>query len=267
VTRNDLRRVLRPTKKNLSGLGIAALLSAAVVANDVIGPDGGLRTLTDAPRRAATTVATGTLAAPAPVTTPPRVTWEMANLDHNRVDEWVARFTTVGKRDLQTTWGRMGKYRDMILAKLEQRNMPEELLYLALIESNFNPKARSPKAASGLWQFISETGRRYGLTVTRRFDERNDPARATDAALDYLADLHERFGSWYLAAAAYNTGEGRVSRILKSVTGSGRGTDADYYRIAPKLPKETREYVPKMIAAARISKEPAKYGLTCSTCG
>jgi membrane-bound lytic murein transglycosylase D len=154
----------------------------------------------------------------------------------------------------------MDKYEPMIKRKLAQRDMPQDLIYLAMIESGFNPKARSPAAASGLWQFIGETGRRYGLTVNRRVDERNDPAKATDAALSYLSDLHDRFGSWYLAAAAYNTGEGRVGRIMRQVTGSERGTDADYYRIANRLPRETREYVPKLIAAARIAKEPDKYG-------
>jgi len=84
--------------------------------------------------------------------------------------------------------------------------------------------------------------------------------KATDAALSYLSDLHDRFGSWYLAAAAYNTGENRVGRLMRQVTGSEKGTDADYYRISSLLPKETQNYVPMMIAAARISKDPGKYG-------
>ena len=82
-----------------------------------------------------------------------------------------------------------------------------------------------------MWQFISETGQRYGLTVNKKVDERNHPDKATDAALSYLSDLHDRFGSWYLAAAAYNTGENRVGRIMREMTGSEKGTDADYYRI------------------------------------
>jgi membrane-bound lytic murein transglycosylase D len=186
--------------------------------------------------------------------------WDLANLDHRRVDSWVGRFTSDLKRSFATYLDRMEKYESMISTKLAQREMPQDLIYLAMIESGFNPKAKSPAAASGLWQFIGETGRRYGLTVTRKVDERNDPAKATDAALAYLSDLHDRFGSWYLAAAAYNTGENRVGRIMREVTGSERGTDADYYRIAHRLPQETRDYVPKLIAAARIAKEPAKYG-------
>src|SRR2546429_1327862 len=148
----------------------------------------------------------------------------------------------------------------MISAKLAERDMPQDLIYLAMIESGFNPTAKSPAKAGGLWQFISETGQRYGLTVNKRVDERNQPEKATDAALSYLSHIHDRFGSWYLAAAAYNTGENRVGRIMRQVTGSEKGTDEDYYRISGLLPKETREYVPMMIAAGRISKDPERYG-------
>src|SRR5687767_8448600 len=188
--------------------------------------------------------------------------WDLSNIDHARVDSWVTKFTTSPKLKPQfAIWlERKTKYEPMISAKLTERAMPQDLIYLAMIESGFNPKAKSPKAAGGLWQFISETGQRYGLTVNKRVDERNHPDKATDAALDYLTDLHDRFGSWYLAAAAYNTGENRVGRIMREVTGKERGTDADYYRISSRLPRETRDYVPMMIAAARISKDQAKYG-------
>ena len=188
--------------------------------------------------------------------------WDLPNLDHSLVDSWVKTFSTVPKvKERFAVWlDRKSTYEPMISAKLAERDMPQDLIYLAMIESGFNPKAKSPAAAGGLWQFISETGKRYGLTVTKRVDERNQPAKATDAALSYLSDLHDRFGSWYLAAAAYNTGENRVGRIMRQVTGSEKGTDADYYRISSLLPKETQNYVPMMIAAARISKDPAKYG-------
>lgn len=188
--------------------------------------------------------------------------WDLANLDHARVDSWVKTFSTNPKvKSRFAIWlERKPTYEPMISAKLTERDMPQDLIYLAMIESGFNPKAKSPAAAGGLWQFISETGKRYGLTVNKRVDERNVPAKATDAALSYLSDLHDRFGSWYLAAAAYNTGENRVGRIMRQVTGSEKGTDADYYRISSLLPKETQNYVPMMIAAARISKDPARYG-------
>jgi membrane-bound lytic murein transglycosylase D len=188
--------------------------------------------------------------------------WDLPNIDHARVDSWVSKFTTSKSLKPQfAIWlERKSKYEPMISAKLTERSMPQDLIYLAMIESGFNPKAKSPAAAGGLWQFISETGRRYGLTVNTRVDERNHPDKATEAALSYLSDLHDRFGSWYLAAAAYNTGENRVGRLMKQVTGKEKGTDADYYRISHLLPKETREYVPMMIAAARIGKDPVKYG-------
>jgi len=188
--------------------------------------------------------------------------WDLPNIDNPRVDSWVKLFSTDPKvKSRFALWlDRKSNYEPMISAKLDQRDMPQDLIYLAMIESGFNPKAKSPAKAGGLWQFISETGQRYGLTVNKKVDERNQPEKATDAALAYLSDLHDRFGSWYLAAAAYNTGENRVGRIMRQVTGSEKGSDADYYRISRLLPKETQDYVPMMIAAARISKDPGKYG-------
>ena len=188
--------------------------------------------------------------------------WDLANLGHERVDFWVHRFASDPdmREKFEGFLRRSGRYQEMIRDRLKARGMPADLIYLAMIESGFQPHAYSPAAASGLWQFISETGQRYGLRVDGSVDERNDPERATDAALDYLQELHDRFGSWYLAAAAYNTGENRVGRIMREETGSERGTDKDYYRIWNRLPKETRDYVPLMIAAARISKNPDQYG-------
>jgi membrane-bound lytic murein transglycosylase D len=188
--------------------------------------------------------------------------WDLANINNPRVDSWVKLFSTDPRVKARfALWlDRKSTYQPMISTKLDQRDMPQDLIYLAMIESGFNPKAQSPAKAGGLWQFISETGKRYGLTVNKKVDERNHPDKATDAALSYLADLHDRFGSWYLAAAAYNTGENRVGRIMRQVTGSEKGTDADYYRISSLLPRETQDYVPMMIAAARISKNPAHYG-------
>lgn len=188
--------------------------------------------------------------------------WDLANLDNARVDSWIKIFSTNPKvKSRFEVWlDRKPTYEPMISAKLEERAMPQDLIYLAMIESGFNPKAKSPAKAGGLWQFVSETGKRYGLTVNKTVDERNHPDKATDAALSYLSDLHDRFGSWYLAAAAYNTGENRVGRIMREVTGSERGIDADYYRIASRLPRETQDYVPMIIAAGRISKDPQRYG-------
>jgi membrane-bound lytic murein transglycosylase D len=186
----------------------------------------------------------------------------IADIDHPTVDSWIRRFTTSQRSSMATYLTRMTKYEDMISGKLASRELPQELIYLAMIESGFNPTAKSPVKAAGLWQFMSATAREYGLRVGGRGDERLNPSRSTDAALTYLSKLHDRFGSWYLAFAAYNTGQGRVARIMKQETGKTKGTDADFYRIAHRLPKETRDYVPKMIAAARIGSDPAKYGFT-----
>lgn len=186
--------------------------------------------------------------------------WDLPNLEHPRVDHFVNVFTGRQRAMFTRYLTRMGRYQPMISAKLAERGMPQDLIYLAMIESGFDPKAYSHAHASGLWQFIAGTARGYGLDINRAVDERRDPEKATDAALDYLEDLHGQFGSWYLAAAAYNSGEGRVSRVMRAATGSVRGNEESYYAISNRLPKETRDYVPLMIAAARIAKEPHKYG-------
>lgn len=183
-------------------------------------------------------------------------------VDNAQIDHWVSRLTTTLKRDFQTSLDRMGKYAEMISAKLDKRQMPKDLVYLAMIESNFNPEAKSPVRAVGLWQFMSSTAKRFGLSVGGKVDERKDPEKSTDAALTYLSKLHDRFGSWYLAAAAYNSGEGTVSRALKKVTGKTTGTDEDFFRILSALPRETQQYVPKLIASARVGNNAERYGLS-----
>ena len=132
--------------------------------------------------------------------------WDLPNIDNPRVDSWVKLFSTDARvKSRFALWlDRKSTYQPMISAKLEQHDMPQDLIYLAMIESGFNPKAKSPAKAGGLWQFISETGQRYGLTVNKKVDERNQPEKATEAALSYLGDLHDCFGSLYLAAAAYS---------------------------------------------------------------
>ena len=186
-------------------------------------------------------------------------------LNHAKIDQWVSRLTTSLRGDFTTSLDRMGKYASMINAKLDAKQMPRELIYLALIESNFNPNAKSKVGAVGMWQFMKATARQLGLTVKGRTDERKDPAEATDAALSYLSDLHDRFGSWYLAAAAYNSGAGTVSKALRKVTGKTTGTDEDFFRILPALPRETQDYVPKLIASARVGSNPEQYGLAEGT--
>jgi membrane-bound lytic murein transglycosylase D len=187
--------------------------------------------------------------------------WDIPVVRNAPVERFIDIFTGRQQDRMALYLKRSGRYEGMIRAKLRERGMPEDLLYLSMIESGFNPTAKSHASAVGLWQFIEDTGERYGLRVDGYVDERKHPEKSTDAALSYLGDLHDQFGSWYLAAAAYNTGEGRVARVMKQVTGKQKGRDADFWRIRSRLPSETREYVPLMVAAALIGKEPAKYGL------
>lgn len=188
-------------------------------------------------------------------------TWDIPVVRNAPVERFVDIFTGRQQDRMALYLKRSGRYEGMIRGKLRARGMPEDLLYLSMIESGFNPTAKSHASAVGLWQFIEGTAERYDLRVDGYVDERRHPEKSTDAALDYLEDLHKQFGSWYLAAAAYNTGEGRVARVMRQVTGKERGKDADFWRIRSRLPRETREYVPLMVAAALIGKEPAKYGL------
>jgi membrane-bound lytic murein transglycosylase D len=189
------------------------------------------------------------------------VTWDIPVVRNEAVDRFVGIFTERQPDRMALYLKRSGRYEGMIRGKLRERGMPEDLLYLSMIESGFNPTARSKAQAVGLWQFIEDTGRRYGLRVDGYVDERRHPEKSTDAALRYLTDLHGQFGSWYLAAAAYNSGENRVARVMRQVTGEQRGTDDDFWKIRGRLPAETREYVPLMVAAALVGKEPQKYGL------
>lgn len=166
-------------------------------------------------------------------------------------------FTGSGRGYFEKWLLRRGRYEDMIVRKLEERGMPRDLLYLSMIESGFNPKAWSHASASGLWQFISGTGRRYGLKDDWWEDPRRDPVRATDAALDYLEDLYSEFGDWHQAMAAYNCGEGRIRRQLR--------TDPSLTYWDMNLPKETRYYVPKILAAMIIGRNPAVFGFNVTT--
>jgi membrane-bound lytic murein transglycosylase D len=216
------------------------------------------RHLDQSASRAQTALASAPLPPPPPAVQAP--TWDLPNLDHERVDYWVRHYTVHNREEFARMLSRSGRYRSMIGRKLAERGMPQDLLYLAMIESAFNPTALSHAKASGLWQFMPGTGRGFGLAINQAVDERNDPVKSTDAALDYLEYLHKKFGSWYLAAAAYNAGEGRIGRLMVEMTGSEKGTELSYYQIWHRLPKETRDYVPRMIASARIAKGAAGYG-------
>lgn len=160
-------------------------------------------------------------------------------------------------REKFSIWlSRSEKYMEIMKNILIQRGLPEDLVYLPLIESGFNVNARSPAKAVGPWQFIESTAKRYGLVINWWVDERKDPIKSTEAAARYLSDLYRMFGDWALALAAYNAGEGRVYRAISKFG------ENDYWNLLGTryLPRETREYVPKFIAAITIAKQPEFFG-------
>ena len=177
------------------------------------------------------------------------------------VEAWMVRFATDGKAVFEEVLSRAGLYSDMIQTKLRERGMPNELLYLAMIESDFYTDARSRVLATGMWQFMGPTAKQYGLRIDAYVDERYDPVRATDAALDYLSVLYQQYGSWYLAAAAYNAGPTRVSRVLRRHTDGRMGDESLYWEIVDHLPAETAHYVPKLLAATYLARSADRYGL------
>jgi membrane-bound lytic murein transglycosylase D len=162
---------------------------------------------------------------------------------------------------LERTWGRASLWLYYIVGQIEQRKMPTELALLPVIESAFEPYAYSRARAAGLWQFISDTGRRFGLKQDYWYDGRRDPIEATRAALDYLQALHDEFnGDWLLAVAAYNCGELAVERAIERNQRLGKPTD--FWHL--KLPNETRGYVPELLAMRRLVSDPERYGLDFS---
>ena len=177
------------------------------------------------------------------------------------VEHWMLHFATDGKSTFEEVLSRGGLYSDMIRTKLRERGMPNELFYLAMIESDFYAYARSHGSATGMWQFMGPTARQYGLRIDAYVDERYDPVKATDAALDYLSVLHQQYGSWYLAAAAYNAGPTRVSSVLRQYTDGRMGDENLYWEIVDHLPAETAEYVPKLLAATYLARSAVRYGL------
>lgn len=181
----------------------------------------------------------------------------LSDVDHESVERevrWFSRHPAY----LDRTFKRGERYLFHIVQEIEARGMPLELALLPVVESAFNPVAYSRARASGLWQFIPSTGRHYGLKQNWYYDGRRDVVAATTAALNYLQFLHKEFdGDWLLAVAAYNCGESAVARAINRNRASGRPTD--FFSL--RLPKETRAYVPKLLAMRRIVADPASHGL------
>jgi membrane-bound lytic murein transglycosylase D len=184
------------------------------------------------------------------------------DIQHERVDYWVAAFSKMKDYHKKIAGGfeRKAKYQDLLERKLRKKGMPQNLIYLAFEESAFNCEARSREKANGIWQLTAATARLYGLKVNKKVDQRMNVEQETDAALRFLNHLHNRFGSWYLAAAAYDAGENRIARLMRRHFKHEHGRDRDYYRIWDDLPGETRDYVPAIVALKRIGQNPSKYG-------
>ncbi|MDH3360339.1 MAG: LysM peptidoglycan-binding domain-containing protein [Desulfobulbaceae bacterium] len=178
----------------------------------------------------------------------------------NRQVEFYLNFFQTKQRTTFSRWlARSGRYLPLFQQKLKEAGLPQDLAYLAMIESGFNLTAYSSAGAAGPWQFMRSTGSHYGLKINRYTDERRDPIKSTDAAIKYLSKLYNDFGSWQLAVAAYNAGEGRVRRAIRHKKGTN-----DFWKLAQgrTLSIETKRYVPKLIAAIMIAKNPSAYGFT-----
>jgi membrane-bound lytic murein transglycosylase D len=176
-------------------------------------------------------------------------------------NQWVQReiksFQTAERNAFVDAYRRSGLYRDMILEELRKEHLPEQLSWIPLIESAFRPRALSRARALGMWQFIRSTGYRYGLKQDKYIDERMDPVKATRAAIQYMIELHDMFGDWTTAIAAYNCGEAQVQRVMRAQ--KVQYFDS-FWDIFANLPFETARHVPRFIATLLIVGDPAKYG-------
>lgn len=175
---------------------------------------------------------------------------------NSRVKKWIQYFQKPGRTTFRVWLERSSRFLPMIQGELKEAGLPTDLAYVAMIESGFSPHAVSHAAAMGLWQFIEPTGKRYGLKTAWWLDERRDFLKATRAAIRYMSDLYKQFGSWDLVAASYNMGENGVRRLIKR-----HGTNS-FWKLADLgvLPEETRDYLPKILAAILMSKAPGLYG-------
>ncbi len=185
---------------------------------------------------------------------PPK--WELDVPEQPAVEDWVQRFSQDKRKSFQAQLDRARQYVVPVQEIFAQAGLPKELVYVALVESGFSPTARSHASAVGMWQFISSTGKRFGLEQNQWIDERRHPFKAARAAADYLSFLYDTFGTWELALAAYNAGENGVQGALdQSGLKTFRELSENGY-----LPAETRDYVPKVLAAVKIIRNPRYYG-------
>lgn len=199
----------------------------------------------------------------------PIPTWDLSVApyeSHPRVAFYIKVFSGSAREAFERAMQRQSRYAPLIHERLRAGGLPEDLIFLPLIESWYDPNAYSRAAAVGMWQFMARTAKTVGMRVDWWVDERRDPVRATDGAVAFLNELKGSLGSVYLAAAAYNGGPGRVSRGLTRYAtdlGDTEGEDV-FFALAEKnyLRRETKDYVPKLIAAALVGKDPARYGMS-----
>jgi len=175
----------------------------------------------------------------------------------DQVAGYITYFSGRGRGVFERAYARSGRYHDMIVSTLKQEGVPQDLIYLAQAESGFHPLAVSRAGARGIWQFMASRGRGYGLSHNQWVDDRQDPEKSTRAAAHHLKDLYNQFGDWYLAMAAYNSGPGTVQAAVK------RTGYADFWELYNRnvLPKETKNYVPIILAVTIMAKNPSQYGL------
>jgi len=204
----------------------------------------------------------------APAAGPAKPTWDLDVRSYetrDRVQHYVSMFTGTAREHITQRLEDGTRYEPMIRATFRAAGIPEDMYYLGLIESGFDPNAYSKAAAVGMWQFMASTARGEGLRVDWWIDERRDPVKSTAAAAHFLKELNDQFGSFYLAAAAYDGGPGRISRGLARYADDFQDTTGNdlYFQLADKdyLRRETREYVPQLIAAALVAKDPRRYGM------
>jgi len=180
------------------------------------------------------------------------------------VARWVDYWGSEAAEAVPVFLGRMVSFETAVDSALEANELPPSLRYLPFIESGYNPRAASSARAVGMWQFMEPTAKELGLEVSRLMDQRRDPVLSTEAAMKFLVDLREGFGSWFLALAAYNGGPNRVRRVMRQYAPGVPPSDSLFWALRRRFPRETQEFVPKLVGAYLVSSRPGPNGFAPS---